>query len=72
MAYMSYCRFQNTLADLRDCLDAITDSDLSPAERRDRLKLVRVCREIIDEYESAEMEELDSCRPVKDDEEEEG
>ena len=59
MPNMSYCRFHNTLQDLRDCLDAITDNDLSPAEHKERLKLVKVCREIVDEYESAEMQEID-------------
>jgi hypothetical protein len=68
MANMSYCRFHNTLEDLKDCRDAITDNDLSPAERKERLKLVRVCRQIVDEYESAEMEEEDKSRPEEDEE----
>ncbi len=37
MSNMSYCRFRNTLADIRDCLDAVTDlcskAELSPEER---------------------------------------
>jgi hypothetical protein len=70
MANMSYCRFHNTLQDLRDCLSAITDNDLSPAERKERIKLVNVCREIVDEYESADMEEIDK-HPRDDDEDEE-
>jgi len=27
VANMSYCRFQNTLADLRDCMDALIEAD---------------------------------------------
>ncbi len=27
MSNMSYCRFQNTLRDLKDCLDALCDID---------------------------------------------
>ena len=34
MANMSYCRFQNTLNDLRDCLGALGGSKLSNEEKR--------------------------------------
>ena len=30
MANMSYCRFENTLSDLRDCLEAFKDIKLDP------------------------------------------
>lgn len=45
---MSYCRFQNTLNDLRDCAEHITDSpdDLSDDEVKARDKLVKLCIEI--------------------------
>ena len=45
MANMDYCRFRNTLEDLRDCADAIND-ELSAEEKRARDRLVEVCREI--------------------------
>jgi hypothetical protein len=32
MANMSYCRFQNTLGDLLDCLDHLRDDDLGKDE----------------------------------------
>lgn len=46
MSNMSYCRFQNTLEDLRDCFEHI-DDDLSPDECRARQSLIRVCRKLV-------------------------
>lgn len=54
MANMSYCRFQNTLEDLRDCYDNL-DDDCSEKrqEARARIKLVELCQQIVD---SADLE----------------
>ena len=57
MSNMSYCRFQNTLSDLQDCADYITDDSLSHEEEKARERLVDVCRAILDEWESMEEEE---------------
>lgn len=46
---MSYCRFQHTLTDLRDCADHIHDDDLSAEERKARARLIEMCREIVNE-----------------------
>lgn len=49
MANMSYCRFENTWQDLRDCerhLDE--DDDLSEDEKKYRTKLIKLCQDIID------------------------
>lgn len=46
MGNMSYCRFENTNADLEDCLDAIED-ELSATEHEYRIKLVRKCAKLI-------------------------
>jgi len=51
MSNMSYCRFQNTLQDLRDCLEHISDKDVSEEEEKARARLINVCRDIIDEVE---------------------
>lgn len=48
MSNMSYCRFQNTLTDLRDCLDNIENNDLSEAEHRARMKIIKLCFKIVD------------------------
>ena len=57
MANMSYCRFQNTELDLRDCNnemdDAYTlnDMDLSSDEYNAMLRLVSLCQDVLDNYE---------------------
>lgn len=44
MSNMSHCRFQNTAQDLADCYyNHIDDEDLSPDEKRARLKLIKLC-----------------------------
>jgi hypothetical protein len=78
MANMSYCRFRNTLSDLRDCQDAIGNEDkLCNEESRARDELIRLCAEILldldvdvdeDEVESAIKNHEDRC--VEDDEDE--
>lgn len=50
MANMAYCRFQNTLNDLRDCYDNLDDSDLSEEEEKARKVLIRVCEDIVNDY----------------------
>ena len=63
MANMSYCRFQNTLQDLRDCKDALedfiqnNDNVISSAEERRCAKnLIDVCKEIADNYEESDID----------------
>jgi len=46
MGNMSYCRFQNTLNDLRDCEDHIDDGNLGEDEEKARQKLIVLCRQI--------------------------
>ncbi|HEY6020888.1 MAG TPA: hypothetical protein VIY48_13610 [Candidatus Paceibacterota bacterium] len=49
MGNMSYCRFHNTLQDLRDCYEHIDDDDLSEEEAKERDRLVRLCKQIADD-----------------------
>ena len=44
---MSYCRFENTLRDLNDCLIHISDDDLSNEENRSRKRLIETAMDII-------------------------
>lgn len=51
MSNMSYCRFENTLHDLGDCLEALEDGaldrrDLNDSERESALELIEMCGEI--------------------------
>ena len=58
MGNMSYCRFGNTLTDLRDCADNLDDPDsLSPEERRARERLIKLCKTIADDYAEDEDDE---------------
>lgn len=52
MSNMSYCRFQNTLQDLRDCFEHLQDDDLSYEERQAREKLIEYCFLIVEETEN--------------------
>ena len=49
---MSYCMFQNTLSDLRDCFESLNDPTLSPEELSARNDLVELCRRIVDTAEN--------------------
>ena len=59
MPNMSYCRFRNTLNDLRDCLYNFTEAE-SPEEQRARKELLRICEEIVDNYGGMDLDELQS------------
>lgn len=45
---MSYCRFRNTLTDLRDCAQNIEEPLTDRDENEARKKLVQVCRDIVE------------------------
>jgi len=48
MANMSYCRFENTLIDLQDCLDALNDRNISnDRERRKAGTLLKTMAEFL-------------------------
>lgn len=50
MSNMSYCRFTNTLADLRECERDMESHLLSEEEAKSRTKLILLCRSIADNY----------------------
>ena len=54
---MSYCRFQNTLSDLRDCNDNF-DSVLGEDEHEARLEIYDICKEIVNNFEREDLESL--------------
>lgn len=50
---MSYCRFENTYGDLQDCYDALSEKDLdelSESEKKYAKKLIKMCRDIADDF----------------------
>lgn len=58
MGNMSYCRFENTYDDLRDCLEALEDAgsveavqeEANSTERIYVKRLVELCKEINERY----------------------
>lgn len=50
MSNMSYCRFQNTLADLRDCYEAWDSGELSLDEEKARARLLKLCKDIAGDF----------------------
>jgi hypothetical protein len=56
MSNMSYCRFENTLADLQDCLEAMQEVedmqelDLGEYEEEAFTSMANVCRAYLKEY----------------------
>jgi len=58
---MAYCRFQNTLADLRDCLTHWDDDQISREEEDARTKLAALCEEIAENSQSARRREGFGC-----------
>jgi hypothetical protein len=61
---MSYCRFTNTLGDLRDCYDTMDEVPESEEEQAARRRLLVMCRQIADDYED-EIEEITAARAAR-------
>jgi hypothetical protein len=51
MVYMSYCRFEGTYNELIECLENFEDNDISEQEQKYKLKLIRLCQKITNNYE---------------------
>ncbi len=50
MANMSYCRFENTYRDLKDCYEAISFEDkTNEIETKYKKWLIYLCQKIVDE-----------------------
>ena len=47
---MGYCKFENTLRDLKDCEDTIGDESESESEEKARKRLIELCKQIADDY----------------------
>lgn len=51
MSNMGYCRFINTLSDLKDCYNNLDSKDLSEEEYNARKQMIEMCMSIASEYE---------------------
>ena len=63
MGNMSYCRFENTLADLQDCQQALNSiyedvAEMSRYEKNSVVELVALCKQISDEWGIDEVQEI--------------
>ena len=63
MANMSYCRFENTLADLRDCEKALGNindevTEMSSYEKDALIKLIELCKTITDNWDMEEVQDI--------------
>lgn len=63
MSNMSYCKFRNTLQDLKDCRDDMKAE--SAEEKKARKQLLELCQELIEEY--ADGTDWDSIDDQEDD-----
>jgi hypothetical protein len=56
MSNMGYCRFENTLADLRDCASELSTmmnlDQLSSSEAKAANSLIRLCRKIAEDWDA--------------------
>jgi hypothetical protein len=50
MSNMSYCRFRNTITDLRDCYENMDEEIRDKDEAKARLRLIKLCKEIVANY----------------------
>jgi hypothetical protein len=55
---MEYCRFQNTLNDLRNCQEHFDDQDLSKKEHQARIRMYDICKDIADNFEREDLEKM--------------
>lgn len=51
MSNMSYCRFENTMSDLQDCLENIHRKAENEYDERARQAMIELFREIGEDYE---------------------
>lgn len=59
MSNMSYCRFQNTLKDLNDCIRHLWDEDLSAEEERGRNQLILACLAVAEQIDVDDVKDLE-------------
>ena len=52
MSHMSYCQFENTAKDLKDCFDHRGDKseELSKSEEIARIKIIKLAKNIIENF----------------------
>ena len=59
MSNMDYCRFHNTVIDLEECADYVAEMNLSEEENKARIRLIRICISIAEDF--YDEENLEEC-----------
>jgi hypothetical protein len=65
MSNMSYCKFENTYHDLQDCAHSLHDK-ANEHDQRYRVKLIQLCRDIVEEVNGLDDEDLENLGTDKD------
>lgn len=60
VANMSYCRFENTVGDFKDCLEALREGNLltSREEHRAARQLLKLAAEMVEEFDENALADL--------------
>ena len=61
MGNMSYCRFENTMDDLRDCIRNIYREAENSRDERSRQKMIELFRVIAEDFEGDIVEYSENC-----------
>jgi rubrerythrin len=62
MGNMSYCRWENTYNDFKDCVASMYDNEkLSESERRAQKNLIALAKEFLENIDSGEYDEEILC-----------
>jgi hypothetical protein len=65
MGNMSYCMFENTFTDLKDCRKRLINTEfskLSDSEKEYRNNLIKLCKEISENFETKEINETEETK----------
>lgn len=64
---MSYCRFHNTLADLKDCEEALYNSEeLTEDETKSAKRLLKICENISNDFTEEDINDMEEkCEDCK-------
>lgn len=56
MSVMNYCLFKTTLQQLQECYERLDREDLSQSEHEARQAMVDLCRQIVKEVDSGQVD----------------
>ena len=60
MSNMSYCRFENTMEDLHDCLDHISRKAENDYDENARIQMIGLFKEVAEDYDGDVVEYMEN------------